>query len=76
MYLLFLFVLIVIGIVSVAFTPIFGVIIAAVGFVVFLVWNSMQPRADEKSSAPEETAARPQTREAEGPKGAWGQPKP
>jgi hypothetical protein len=73
MYLIPLIVLILIGIVAVAWTPIFAVIIAVPAFIAFLLYVGMRPRADEKVKPP---AGRPRTVESDVRKGAWGEPRP
>jgi positive regulator of sigma E activity len=75
MYLIPIALLILIALVAVAWSPIFAVIIFAIGFVAFLVYAGMSRRADEKLAPPEQPGRQPQ-HENDTPTGIWGERRP
>lgn len=70
MYTVPLVVLICLGVIAVAWSPLFALIVAVSLFVLFLVYRGMQPRADEKIVPPTGSA---EEHEDETPTGAWGE---
>jgi hypothetical protein len=75
MYFIPIVLFIILGLIAVAWTPIFALIIFAVGFALFLGYVAMKPRADEKLSPPEQPGRQPQ-HENETPTGIWGERRP
>lgn len=73
MYAVPIVVLVLIAVIAVAWSPLFAVVIAAAGFVLFLAYAGLRPRADEKIEPPTGSAGK---YEDETPKGAWGEPRP
>jgi len=73
MYVVPIVILVLLAIVAVAWSPIFAVILAALGFVAFLAIVGLRPRADEKIEPPTGSAGK---YEDDTPKGAWGEPRP
>jgi hypothetical protein len=73
MYVIPLLLFVVLAIVAVAWSPIFAVIFAVVGFLAFLAYAGLRPRADEKIHPPTGSAGK---YEDDTPKGAWGEPRP
>jgi hypothetical protein len=77
MYLVPLIVLIVIALIATAWTPIFGVLIFVVGFLLFLVYVGISRRSDQEVVPPQpgaEISAATVENEAEG--GLWGERNP
>jgi hypothetical protein len=72
MYAIALFVVVVLGIVAVAWSPIFALIVAVPAFVLFLAYVGMRPRADERIEPPTGSAGR---YEDDTPRGVWGEPR-
>jgi hypothetical protein len=72
MYAIPIVVLVLIALIGVVWSPVFAVILFALGFVAFLAYAGMRPRADEKIEPPTGHAGR---YEDETPKGAWGEPR-
>jgi hypothetical protein len=70
MYTIPLVVLICLGVIAVAWSPIFALIVAVPAFVLFLAFVGMRPRADEKIDPPTGSANK---YEDETPTGAWGE---
>ncbi|MGN6664274.1 MAG: hypothetical protein ACTHK6_08765 [Solirubrobacterales bacterium] len=75
MYLIPLVLIILLAIVAVAWSPIFAVVIFAIGFVAFLAYAGTSRRADEKLAPPEQPGRQPH-HEAEGKTGIWGERRP
>lgn len=75
MYFIPIVLFILLGLIAVAWTPIFALIIFAVGFAVFLGYVAMKPRADQKLAPPEQPGRQPQ-HENETPTGIWGERRP
>ncbi|MGN6215688.1 MAG: hypothetical protein ACTHN7_01850 [Solirubrobacterales bacterium] len=75
MYLIPLVLIILLAVIAVAWSPIFAVIIFAIGFVAFLVYAARKPRADEQLAPPEQPGPQPH-HEAEGSTGIWGERRP
>lgn len=63
MYVIPLIAIVLLAIVAVAWSPIFAVVIAAILFMLFLVYVGMSRRADEKVGPPEARAAEQGRRE-------------
>jgi hypothetical protein len=76
MYVLPLLLLIVIGLISVAWTPIFGVIIAIPLFIGFLAYVGMSRRADEQFEPPTGTRSPSSATESDVETGLWGERRP
>jgi len=75
MYFIPIVLFILLGLIAVAWTPIFALIIFAIGFALFLGYVAMKPRADEKLAPPEQPGRQPQ-HENETPTGIWGERRP
>lgn len=75
MYVIPLVLIVLLALIAVAWAPIFAVILFAIGFVVFLAYVAMRPRADEKLAPPEQPGRQPH-HEGEGPTGIWGERRP
>lgn len=75
MYLIPIILIILLALIAVAWSPIFALIIFAIGFVAFLAYAGMRPRADEKLSPPEQPGRQPH-HETEGKTGIWGERRP
>ena len=73
MYVVPIIVLVLLAIVAVAWSPVFAVVFACVGFVGFLAYVGLRPRADQKAEPPTGSTGK---YEDETPKGAWGEPRP
>lgn len=73
MYVIPLVLLVLLAIVAVAWSPVFAVVFAAIGFVAFLAYAGLRPRADEKITPPTGSAEK---YEDETPTGAWGERRP
>ncbi|HEX2391324.1 MAG TPA: hypothetical protein VHI77_00240 [Solirubrobacterales bacterium] len=58
MYLIPLVAIILLGLIAVAWSPIFALVFAVIGFLVFLAIVSLRPRADEVRRPPARGAAR------------------
>jgi hypothetical protein len=75
MYLIPIVLIILLALIAGAWSPIFALIIFAIGFVVFLAYVAMRPRADEKLAPPEQPGRQPHN-EDETPTGIWGERRP
>ncbi|MFL5897933.1 MAG: hypothetical protein ACJ76D_05665 [Solirubrobacterales bacterium] len=75
MYLIPLALFILLALIAVAWSPIFALVIFAVGFVAFLAYAAMKPRADEQLAPPEQPGPQPH-HEDEAPSGIWGERRP
>lgn len=75
MYLIPIVLLVVLALIAVAWSPIFALVIFAIGFVGFLAFVAMRPRADEKLSPPERPGPQPH-HEDDAPTGIWGERRP
>jgi hypothetical protein len=75
MYLIPIALIIILALIAVAWSPIFALIIFALGFIGFLAYVAMKPRADEKLAPPEQPGPQPQ-HEDETPTGIWGERRP
>jgi hypothetical protein len=75
MYLIPIAVIIILALIAVAWSPIFALIIFALGFVAFLAYVGMRPRADEKLAPPEQPGRQPQNEDGT-PTGIWGERRP
>jgi hypothetical protein len=75
MYLIPLALIILLALIAVAWSPIFAVIFFVIGFVAFLAYVAMKPRADEKLAPPEQPGRQPQ-HENDTPTGIWGERRP
>ncbi|MDQ3725384.1 MAG: SoxR reducing system RseC family protein [Actinomycetota bacterium] len=75
MYAIPIALIILVALIAVAWTPIFALIIFAIGFVAFLAYAGLSRRADEKLAPPEQPGRQPQ-HENETPTGIWGERRP
>jgi hypothetical protein len=75
MYFLPIVLIVILALIAVAWSPIFALIFFAIGFIAFLGYVSLKPRADEKVSPPEQPGRQPQ-HENETPTGLWGERRP
>jgi hypothetical protein len=75
MYLIPIAVIIILALIAVAWSPIFALIFLAIGFVVFLAYVGMKPRADEKLAPPEQPGRQPRNEDGT-PTGIWGERRP
>jgi hypothetical protein len=75
MYLIPIALFVLLALIAVAWSPIFALIIFAIGFVAFLAYAAMKPRADQKLAPPEQPGRQPQ-HENETPTGIWGEKRP
>jgi hypothetical protein len=75
MYLIPIALIILLALIAVAWSPIFALIIFVIGFVVFLGYAALKPRADEKLAPPETPGKQPHN-EDETPTGIWGERRP
>jgi len=75
MYLIPLALIIVLALIAVAWSPIFALIVFVLGFVAFLAYAAMRPRADEQLAPPEQPGRQPR-HEGEEPTGIWGERRP
>lgn len=75
MYLIPIALIILLALIAVAWSPIFALIFFAIGFVVFLAYVGMKPRADEKLAPPEQPGPQPHNEDGT-PTGIWGERRP
>jgi hypothetical protein len=75
MYLIPIVLLILLALISVAWSPFLALIVFAIGFIAFLAYVAMKPRADEKLAPPERPGRQPQ-HENDVPTGIWGERRP
>lgn len=75
MYLITIGVIILLALIAVAWSPIFALVLFAIGFVVFLAVVAMKPRADEQLAPPERPGPQPH-HEDDSPTGIWGERRP
>jgi hypothetical protein len=75
MYLIPIALIILLALIAVAWSPIFALIIFAIGFVAFLAYAASKPRADEKLAPPEQPGKQPHN-EDDTPTGIWGERRP
>jgi hypothetical protein len=75
MYLIPIVLIILLALIAGAWSPIFALIVFAIGFAVFLAYVAMKPRADEKLAPPEQPGRQPRN-EDETPTGIWGERRP
>ena len=75
MYVIPIVLIILLALVAVAWSPAFALIAFAVGFVAFLAYVAMKPRADETLAPPEQPGRQPH-HEDEAPTGIWGERRP
>lgn len=59
MYLIPIAAIVLLALVGVAWSPIFALIFFAIGFVAFLAYAAMKPRADEQLAPPEQPGRQP-----------------
>ncbi|HEU5251787.1 MAG TPA: hypothetical protein VFU16_00495 [Solirubrobacterales bacterium] len=74
MYVIPIVLFILLGLIAVAWSPIFALIFFVIAFVAFLVYSGLSRRADEKLAPPEQPGRQPQ-HEAQGETGMWGERK-
>lgn len=75
MYLIPIAAIIVLAVIAVAWSPIFAIVLFAIGFVAFLAYAGMSRRADEELAPPEQPGRQPH-HETEGKTGIWGERRP
>ena len=75
MYFLPIVLIVILALIAVAWSPIFALVIFAIGFVVFLGYVASKPRADEKLAPPEQPGRQPH-HEDDTPTGIWGERRP
>lgn len=75
MYLIPLILIIILALIAVAWSPIFALIFFVIGFVAFLAYVAMKPRADEKLAPPEKPGPQPHHEDGT-PTGIWGERRP
>ena len=75
MYLIPIALIVILALLGAAWSPIFALIIFVIGFVAFLAYVAMRPRADEKLAPPEQPGRQPH-HEDETPTGIWGERRP
>jgi hypothetical protein len=75
MYLIPIVLIVILALIAVAWSPIFALIIFALGFIAFLAYVAMRPRADEKLAPPEQPGRQPHN-ETDTPTGIWGERRP
>jgi hypothetical protein len=75
MYMIPIALIIILALIAVAWSPIFALIFFAIGFVVFLAYVAMKPRADEQMAPPEQPGRQPHN-ETDTPTGIWGERRP
>jgi hypothetical protein len=73
MYVIPLVLILIIGLIAVAWSPIFALIIFVPAFLLFLAYVGVSRRSDQKIAPP---VGPPKTVERDEPKGAWGEPRP
>jgi hypothetical protein len=71
MYLIPIAVIILLALIAVAWSPFFALIIFAIGFVAFLAYAAMRPRADEQLAPPEQPGRQPHHEDEQ--TGIWGE---
>lgn len=72
MYFIPLVLIVVLALIAVAWSPIFALIVFVAGFVAFLAYTAMKPRADEQLAPPEQPGRQPHS-EDDTPTGIWGE---
>lgn len=75
MYLIPIILIVVLGLIAVAWSPIFALVFFVIGFVAFLAYAALKPRADEKLAPPEQPGRQPHN-EDDTPTGIWGESRP
>jgi hypothetical protein len=75
MYLIPIVLIVFLALIAVAWSPIFALVVFAIGFLAFLTYVAMRPRADEKLSPPEQPGHQAH-HEDETPTGIWGERRP
>jgi hypothetical protein len=75
MYAIPIIFVIVLALIAVAWSPIFALIIFAIGFALFLGYVASTRRADEKLAPPEQPGAQPH-HETDAHTGLWGERRP
>ena len=74
MYLIPIALIVLLALIAGAWSPIFALVVFAVGFAAFLAYAGLSRRADEKLAPPERPGRQPH-HENEVPTGAWGERK-
>lgn len=72
MYVIPIVFVIILALIAVAWSPLFALILFAIGFLAFLVFVGATRRADEKLAPPEQPGPQPHN-EGETPTGIWGE---
>jgi len=75
MYLIPIVLIILLALIAVAWSPIFALVIFAIGFAAFLAWAATNRRADEKLAPPEQPGRQPHNEDGT-PTGIWGERRP
>lgn len=75
MYWIPIVLIVLLGLIAVAWSPIFALIFFVIGFAVFIGYVAMKPRADEQLAPPEQPGSQPH-HEDETPTGIWGERRP
>jgi hypothetical protein len=75
MYLITIALIILLALIAVAWSPIFALIVFAIGFLAFLGWAATSRRADEKLAPPEQPGPQPHNEDGT-PTGIWGERRP
>lgn len=75
MYAIPLVLIVLLALIAVAWSPIFALVLFAIGFVAFLAYAGVSRRADEKLAPSEQPGRQPQ-HENETPTGVWGERRP
>jgi hypothetical protein len=71
MYVIPLVLIVILALIAVAWSPIFALIFFAIGFVAFLAFVAMRPRADEQLAPPEQPGRQPHHEDER--TGIWGE---
>jgi len=75
MYLIAIGLIILLALIAVAWSPIFALVLFAIGFVGFLAFVAMKPRADEQLAPPVRPGPQPH-HEDDTATGMWGERRP
>jgi hypothetical protein len=75
MYFIPIALIVILALIAVAWSPIFALIFFVVGFVAFIGYAAMKPRADEELAPPEQPGRQPQ-HENDVQTGIWGERRP
>lgn len=73
MYLIPIIAIVFLALIAVAWSPVFALILFAIGFVAFLAFVGSQRRADEKLAPPEQPGPQPHHEDPATHTGIWGE---